>query len=388
MYNFKCSPCFDLVVTPPGQKRDDLSPFYQPPSPQRQPSSFAIPPRNPDVPLDTLFHPALTDPRFYYISKRLGFSEAEWPQLRGVDPASPPAGPRLRNQPGYEDIPACPPVAGPSAPKVQGEKASAPPGKGLRRTQNRNARKRKRAAALRRQKEFGIEVLSGSEDRTPYPGQEANDSDADEDLDSAEKAEITGETAGDQQFVMLGLSNKNKRRGFKREMLKHLAASGGPTRIRFDGEINGDQQGKGVALSLERASRPPHAAGPPSALPADQVPPNVKVTSIDVEATDFVPGQPQPGFVPPRRVTGTQIVNGVRADEPNKDTTALLPLSSGEYDEYKSTMEEVEQSGWRGWPTAENLESNWSHFRDVERTDTLAPGARIAVQVNCLHGFI
>jgi hypothetical protein len=321
---------------------------------------------------------------------------------------------RLRGKPGYEDIPAWP-LNKPSTPGKGTTTSAAPPGKGLRKTQSRNARKRKRAAALKRQSDASLGPRPGSSmDVTrPPPDTSAAVGGGDMSINtsSSEAAssedELVGEGGGDkengqqqqqqEEVAMLSLSNKNKRRGFKRDMLKRLADPSRPTRIVFPSDDTGDttydfdtvaaavaaKQGPGHVATTTTAAAP--VSVPPSALPSNRLPRNLSITSVDVESPDFVPGQPQPSFVPPRQVTGTRIVNGhIQAPPQPPDVVVEEIVIDGGMNgtAMDTTTDDHDEENWAGWwPELESVKRDWSSLPSIRRDDPIGPNSRVAVQV-------
>ncbi|KAI0057745.1 hypothetical protein BV25DRAFT_1970353 [Artomyces pyxidatus] len=163
-----------------------------------------------------------------------------------------------------------------------------PPGHGKPQTQSRNLRRR-----LKRQHERDAAILgpSASANATPLGTKHQN----------PPKTASAPPKEAEPSIAMMSLSNKNKRRGFKRAMAGQL-----PTRIAF----SDDATPSSSSVVDPTSSRPASPAKLPRLIPPSEkqdlglIPPNVFVTSVDVEA----------GLWPQKKKKGKQREEGVSTD--------------------------------------------------------------------------
>ncbi|TFY83258.1 hypothetical protein EWM64_g753 [Hericium alpestre] len=151
-----------------------------------------------------------------------------------------------------------------------------PPGQGKPGTKNRNLRRRKKRQYESDTAPNPISAVASSENAIP--------------LGSGAVQSAPDTYSSEPAIAMMSLSNKNKRRGFKRAMAGQV-----PQRIVFD-----DITDSGVASpqlstpplhpQAENSGSPPKPNGFPLLIPPSQkqemglLPPNILVTSVDVEA--------------------------------------------------------------------------------------------------------
>ena len=237
-----------------------------------------------------------------------------------------------------DDAPAPQPVAKPAAAST-----GSLPFQGRDSTKQRNARtrqKRKVKAAER-----ALQEASGSvRPESLIPTQPAVEA------ATSRPAAGLGEAGA---LTMLSLSNKNrnKRRGFKQGL--EDAASMQPRKIVF-----ADEPALAVVDEVAPVKAPVKAARRVSAAPL--VPPSARtsipagliITSVDVEADDFEPGEPQPNFRPPR---GVQHPVELAEAAPAVD--------------------------WAAWPTEAAIKARWASLPSIANLAEVAHGDRVAVRV-------
>ena len=236
-----------------------------------------------------------------------------------------------------DDAPAPQPVAKPAAPLT-----GSLPFQGAESTKQRNARTRQkrkiRSAERALQEASGVVRPAALIPTQPLPSA------------AVSAAGGLGEAGA---LTMLSLSNKNrnKRRGFKQGL--EDAASMQPRKIVF-----ADEPAPAVAVEVAPVKPPAKAARRVSAAPL--VPPSARtsipagliITSVDVEADDFEPGEPQPNFRPPR---GVQHPVELAEAAPAVD--------------------------WAAWPTEAAIKARWASLPSIANLAEVAHGDRVAVRV-------
>jgi len=158
-----------------------------------------------------------------------------------------------------------------------------PPGKGKPATHRRNIRRRKKLQHERNT------VLRDPDDPTvgvnAIPIGNHN---------RAETAETTTQTIADdrEELTMASLSNKNKRRGFKSAMGKEV-----PSKIVFSGQVDSKTNVRALAST-------PRMVPPSEKQEKGLLPPNIFVTSVDVEE-GFRQGKKPKSVIPNVKRSGT-----------------------------------------------------------------------------------
>lgn len=156
-----------------------------------------------------------------------------------------------------------------------------PPGHGKPATQSRNARRRKKREFERAALSAPSAPLAGASAANATPlGILLSEFAAATDMELDTPAPTEAPPTNSDQPDMFSLSNKNKRRGFKRSM-----AETPPQRITFDDPVPGPSS----TPPVPSASRPASPTKPPRLIPPSEkaalglLPPGMFVTSVDVE---------------------------------------------------------------------------------------------------------
>ena len=181
-------------------------------------------------------------------------------------------------------------------------------------------------------------------------------------------------------IAMMSLSNKNKRRGFKRSM-----AESRPNRIVFDTEDSTPI----AASPVSGLSRPASRSHLPRLIPPSEkqdlglLPPNLFVTSVDVEAGLWPRREHanddagQNGHAErPRRAKRRKIAPEKEYDEGNQvSQDTALPYD----DESAAAMGAAEDVDWDG------VERRWATLTKVVRGANMSPGCLVGWKVRHEH---
>lgn len=336
--------------------------------------------------------------------------------------------------------------------------ASGVPGTGKNTTKARNARKRAKHRILKAQRQGQAGQASASKSAD---GGLAG-------LDASIAADIAGQTESEKivyavpagvlhtgmgidmaiseaLFPMLPIANKNKSRSMKRDAANGVKRVEAGKKIVFDGgsprsEPSTSTPAKGTQ-SLVGGSPPKKSAArtngssdltpaknsnsilvkkpqPPPPSTRSDLPRNVVVSSVDVEAADFVPGAPQEGFqappqmpyrhkassgdsgsmhasrqaqlLPKASTSSSATANSTTRKQKRQETSklarsynenvaAIAAHDAGLADE----LQALDREDWQDWPDLSDVEQV---FEDLPRCSAPDEGEKIAVKVGrCVY---
>ncbi|KAA1465884.1 hypothetical protein DENSPDRAFT_830570 [Dentipellis sp. KUC8613] len=239
-----------------------------------------------------------------------------------------------------------------------------PPGFGKPQTHSRNLRRRKKRQYER---EAPPDVLSSKVSAVnATPLGEAG----------ASQAVVPHSGAGTDEaaqpaIAMMALSNKNKRKGFKRAMAGQI-----PQRIVFD------KDGQSTQLAFATSSAPSPTKQPRLVPPSEKqenglLPPNVFVTSVDVEA----------GLWPSKRGKGKRKVDADFYDDDSAqphETRVFTSTQRGQDADIELPYDEVDPHT-KEVPDWDGIDTRWESFTKVTETASLVPGTLVGWKELGIH---